>query len=375
MHLSRITLNHFRNYENITVNFDTGFNIILGSNGQGKTNLVEAIGFLSTLESHRIANNQALIQQHKENAIIRTQMVYSSRELSIDAQINRNSPNKAQINRQNIKFNQLPYYIKTVFFAPEDVILIRGEPQIRRKFLDDVIIQRNPRFLGIMNDYDRVVKQRNSLLKSLKMVHSSSKDYGMLDVWNEKLIEYGSQIIDARLETVKKLQEPLKKAYLDISGKDHDPNIKNNVNIYDKNISQNIQTEQNTKTIFHQSLLNIHEQEKEKGVTLIGPHRDDIFFSLKNFPVKGYASHGETWSFILSLRIACAYIFSFESKIGDPVIILDDVFSELDSFRRQRLIKTVSTYEQIFVTASVKEDIPNIEGKKIYIHEGKQIEV
>ena len=353
MHVSSLSLRDFRNYAQADIEPGLGSVVLVGSNGQGKTNIVEAINYLATLGSHRTSIDSALIRQGSEAAIIRVNLAHDSRTILLEAQLNRNSANKAQVNHANSKIRDFPRYISTVIFAPEDLMLVRGEPSGRRKFMDDLIIQRTPRLAGVVSDYDRVLKQRNTLLKTARVKDIDAGNLGTLDIWDERLVELGTEITSERTRLLHDLSGPLALAYQAIAGSDHDVSIE---------LKPSIDGAESA-TAYAEKFRNLLEsgrvQEIERGMTLVGPHRDDVEFGLNNLPAKGYASHGETWSYALSLKLSAARLLRSESVLGDPILILDDVFAELDSARRERLAEAVADFEQTFITAAVAEDVPS----------------
>ena len=352
MHVSSLSLRDFRNYAQADIEPGLGSVVLVGSNGQGKTNIVEAINYLATLGSHRTSIDSALIRQGSEAAIVRVNLAHDARTILLEAQLNRNGANKAQVNHANAKIRDFPRYISTVIFAPEDLMLIRGEPSGRRKFMDDLIIQRTPRLAGVVSDYDRVLKQRNTLLKTAKVKDIDAGNLGALDIWDERLIELGTEITAERTRLLQDLTGPLGQAYQAIAGSDHEVSIELKPSIEGSSSAAEYAEK------FRALLETGRVQEIERGITLVGPHRDDVEFGLNNLPAKGYASHGETWSYALSLKLSAARLLRSESVLGDPILILDDVFAELDSARRERLAEAVVDFEQTFITAAVAEDVP-----------------
>ena len=352
MHVSSLSLRDFRNYAQADIEPGLGSVVLVGSNGQGKTNIVEAINYLATLGSHRTSIDSALIRQGSEAAIVRVNLAHDARTILLEAQLNRNGANKAQVNHANAKIRDFPRYISTVIFAPEDLMLIRGEPSGRRKFMDDLIIQRTPRLAGVVSDYDRVLKQRNTLLKTAKVKDIDAGNLSTLDIWDERLIELGTEITAERTRLLRDLAGPLGQAYQAIAGSDHEVSIELKPSIEGTSSAAEYAEK------FHALLESGRVQEIERGITLVGPHRDDVEFGLNNLPAKGYASHGETWSYALSLKLSAARLLRSESVLGDPILILDDVFAELDSARRERLAEAVADFEQTFITAAVAEDVP-----------------
>lgn len=369
MRVTHLSLTDFRNYRTAEVPLAAGANLFVGRNGQGKTNLVESLGYLSTLGSHRVSSDQAMIRQGAESAIVRTRIQHEGRELLVELQLNRGSANRAQVNRSAIKTRELPRYFSSVLFAPEDLALVRGEPSIRRRFVDQLLVQRNPRFAGVLSDYERVLKQRNTLLKSARASGIKENQLGTLEIWDERLVALGSELVDARLDLIARLTDPLTTAYRSVAGDDHHPRLiplltVRGADVEDADGSGSADTVTDSSGVatadaFRQALAAVRRKELDRGLTLIGPHRDDVLFELNGLPAKGYASHGESWSFALALKLASAELLRRESNTGDPVLILDDVFAELDQARRRMLATAVEGYEQVLITAAVFDDVPD----------------
>jgi DNA replication and repair protein RecF len=355
MRVSSISLRDFRNYAQADITVEPGSVVLVGSNGQGKTNLVEAVNFLSTLGSHRSAAESAMIRMGEDAAIIRVHLSHEDRQILLEAQLNRDGANKAQFNRSAAKLRDFPRYIATVLFAPEDLLLIRGDPANRRRFLDELIVTRTPRLVSVLSDYERALKQRNTLLKTARVASGKSETLTTLDIWDERLSTLGSEIMVERRRLVHDLATPISDAYQSIAGANHHPSLVMKESIPTTS-AQSGQPE--IAKAFLEILAASRLTELERGMTLYGPHRDDVDFSLNSLPTKGYASHGETWSFALSLRLGAARLLRAESVLGDPILILDDVFAELDTSRRERLAAAVSDFEQVFITAAVRGDVP-----------------
>ncbi|RXZ49390.1 DNA replication/repair protein RecF [Agromyces fucosus] len=365
MHVARLSLTDYRNYARAELELGPGATVLVGRNGQGKTNLVEAIGYLATLGSHRVSGDQALIRAGADAAIVRALLSHGDRELLVELQLNRQGANRAQLNRSPVKTRELPRYAHSVLFAPEDLAIVRGEPSVRRRMLDELLIQRTPRLAGVMADYERVLKQRNSLLKSARARGLAVDKLTTLDIWDERLVTFGSELIDQRLALVEELREPLAAAYRAIVDADHGPGMTPLLSIDgadpDADADQVVgaaASTAGTRERFAEALRVLRPKELERGVTLVGPHRDDVVLLLNDLPAKGYASHGESWSFALALRLASAELLRRDSMTGDPVLVLDDVFAELDRLRRERLAHAIAGFEQVLVTAAVLEDVP-----------------
>lgn len=363
MRVSSISLRDFRNYAEADITVEDGCVVLVGSNGQGKTNLVEAVNFLSTLGSHRSSVESAMIRSGQEAAIIRVHLAHEDRQILLEAQLNRDGANKAQFNRGVAKLRDFPRYIATVLFAPEDLMLIRGDPANRRKFLDDLIVARTPRLFAVLSDYDRALKQRNTLLKTARLAAGGADKLSTLDIWDDRLVTLGSEIMVERRRLVRDLAAPVAEAYQSIAGESHSPHLVMKESVVEDQPSgvggqSTSQAIIETARVFSQVLASQRSNEVDRGITLFGPHRDDVEFALNGLPAKGYASHGETWSYALSLRLGAARLLRSESVLGDPILILDDVFAELDTSRRERLATAVSDFEQVFITAAVRHDVP-----------------
>jgi len=368
MLVTHVDLKDFRNYRELALELGSGPTLIVGSNGQGKTNLVEALGFLSTLGSHRVSTDHAMVRQGTDAAIVRVRLEHNERKFLAEVQINRSGANRAQINRSAIRTRELPRYFSSVLFAPEDLALVRGEPSGRRRFIDDLLVLRSPRFSGVMGDYDRVVKQRNMLLKSARASGVKDSQLSTLDVWDERLIEFGAQIISARSALVAELSPVVSEAYKKIVGADHGASLASSLSILSRqddtegavatNEVGEIISVADATSAFEAALAAVRRTERDRAITLVGPHRDDLIFGLNGLPARGYASHGESWSFALALKLGSAELLRRDSSAGDPVLILDDVFAELDQSRRDRLADSISDFEQVLITAAVFDDVP-----------------
>lgn len=380
MHVKRLSLSDFRNYRSAEVELGPGVTVFVGPNGQGKTNMIESLGYLSTLSSHRTSADQAMIRAGADAAVVRALLHHAERELLVEVQLNRASANKAQVNRSAVRTRDLPRYFSSVLFAPEDLALVRGEPGVRRRFIDELLVQRSPRLAGTLADYERVVKQRNSLLKSARAQGLKVAQLTTLDIWDDRLVELGSEIIDERQRLVDDLAEPVRLAYQSVAGVDHLPRISQRLSI----LGSDAEDEEadgasersaddaasgvpgrSTADQFRAALSGLRRKELDRGVSLAGPHRDDLLFELNGLPAKGYASHGESWSYALALKLAAAELLRRDSTTGDPVLILDDVFAELDSGRRRALAAAIGGFEQVLITAAVLEDVPEELGAQL----------
>ncbi|MES2169902.1 MAG: DNA replication/repair protein RecF [Actinomycetota bacterium] len=384
MKVTHLSLSDFRNYETAEVDLVAGPNLFVGSNGQGKTNLVESLGYLSTLGSHRVSVDHAMIRQGKPSAIVRARLENGERQLLVEVQLNRSSANRAQVNRAVIKTRELPRYFSSVLFAPEDLALVRGEPAGRRRFLDELLVLRTPRLSGVMADYDRVLRQRNTLLKSARSSGLKETQLGTLEIWDDRLVSLGTELVEARSALVAELQPEVSASYISVAGEDHHATLANQLSIFagpadlDDSGEQTMTglrrdrlTAEEITGAFRAALVRLRRSELDRGITLVGPHRDELVLELNSLPAKGYASHGESWSFALALKLASATLLRRESATGDPVLMLDDVFAELDQSRRARLAAAVAGFEQVLITAAVFDDVPlELTGNTVRISHG-----
>ena len=383
MFAKRVKLTNFRNYEIADIEFSAGVNLIYGPNGQGKTNLVEALNFFAGLDSHRVAGHTPLIKQGKSTAIISLELSHDSRDLLLEYEFNSESANRARLNRSEVaKPKDILGYLNSVIFAPEDLDIVKRDPSNRRAFLDQLIVQFNPRMHSVYSDYDRVLKQRNTLLKSARATGTKGDSLSTLDAWDQALVKNGTEIIAARVSITEKLSPSLVTNYQNIAKSNNEPNmfIRSSVVESSKLDQDDLETQDALEStnkeeisgLFTQKLSLLRPKELERGITLVGPHRDDLQLNLGSLPAKGYASHGESWSYALSLKLASLEILKAESKLGDPILILDDVFAELDRDRRQKLSDLVQQNEQVLITAAVIEDVPeNLLARKFQVESGK----
>lgn len=384
MIVEHLNLVDFRNYATADLALHPGPNVLIGRNGQGKTNLAEALVYLATLGSHRVSSDQPMIREGSDSAVIRARLAHGERSVLLEMQLNRQGANKARVNTATVKPAELPRFAHIVIFAPEDLQIVRGDPASRRRFSDQLLVQRMPRLAAVLTDYDRVLKQRNTLLKSARARGIRAEALTTLDIWDEKLVALGSEVIDARRRLADDLRMPLREAYAAIAGADHDPQLEWTLSISGTDPEDDpaslpglagatperapaerdrdeglLDRRPETADAFRAALLARRAAELERGLTLVGPHRDDLALHLRGLPVKGFASHGESWSTALALRLASAELLRAESPAGDPVLILDDVFAELDADRRRRLTELVAGFEQVVITAAVEEDVPD----------------
>ncbi|CAM5599988.1 DNA replication and repair protein RecF OS=Streptomyces alboniger OX=132473 GN=recF PE=3 SV=1 [Streptomyces alboniger] len=357
MHVTHLSLADFRSYARVEVPLDPGVTAFVGPNGQGKTNLVEAVGYLATLGSHRVSSDAPLVRMGAERAVVRAAVRQGERQQLIELELNPGKANRARINRSSqVRPRDVLGIVRTVLFAPEDLALIKGDPGERRRFLDELITARSPRMAGVRSDYDRVLKQRNTLLKSAALARrhgGRSMDLSTLDVWDQHLARVGAELLAQRLDLISTLQPLADKAYEQLAPGGGPVSLEYKPSAPGDGL---------TREALHEQLVaaleEVRKQEIERGVTLIGPHRDDLLLKLGQLPAKGYASHGESWSYALALRLASYDLLRAEGN--EPVLVLDDVFAELDSRRRERLAELVAPGEQVLVTAAVDDDVPGI---------------
>ena len=369
MFVKRVRLTNFRNYKNAEVELSPGVNLLHGSNGQGKTNLVEAVNFFASLSSHRVSGTTPLIKQGEQTAIISLELAHEEKELLLEFELNADAPNRARLNKSPVaKSKDILGYLNSVIFAPEDLDIVKRDPTNRRAFLDQLIVQFTPRMLGVYSDYERVLKQRNTLLKSARATGTKGDALSTLSAWDESLVKTGSEIISARVMITEKLSPGLISNYQAIAKSNNEPRmfIKSSIlgsTLLDSDESDDAEyletpDREQIAQLFREKLERLRAKELERGITLVGPHRDDLVLILGSLPAKGYASHGESWSYALALRLASLEILKAESRLGDPILILDDVFAELDSDRRAKLAELVQGNEQVIITAAVVEDVP-----------------
>jgi len=366
MHVKHLTLSNFRNYSTVELPLATGINLLVGRNGQGKTNLAEAIFYSATLNSHRVSGYLPLIKQGETKAIIRLLARFEDRENLLELELTTEGSNRARINKSETpRVRDVLGYVNAVIFSPEDLDIVKRDPSNRRAFIDELIVQLTPRMAGVYSDYERVLKQRNTLLKSSRNMSASASGLSTLDSWDQSLVRIGSEIIAARFDITTRMVPFLKAAYSAIADEKNDPSIKIKTSLSTNDLeSDRAETflttgdRQEIETLFQARLSEVRSKEMERGITLVGPHRDDLLLLLGTLPAKGYISHGESWSYALALKLASADLIRKDARAGDPVLILDDVFAELDSTRRSRLAALVSHNEQVIITAAVAEDVP-----------------
>jgi len=368
-----LSLLDYRSWPAAEVPLQPGVNVLIGRNGTGKTNLVEALGYLATLSSHRVATDAPLIRRGAERAVVRAAVVSDDRELLLEIEINNGRANRARINRAPLtRAHDLLGVLRTVLFAPEDLALVRGDPAERRRFTDDLLIMRAPRMAGVRADYDRVLKQRNALLTTAGLARRGGGELATLDVWDEHLAAAGAELVQARLALIAEIRPHVAAAYADLAGAgdavglvyrgtvplpDGDP-VTDVVGATPDDVPRpGIDTVRESMLA---ELIRVRQHELDRGISLVGPHRDDLELVLGDGPAKGYASHGESWSFALALRLGSFALLRSDGV--DPILVLDDVFAELDTTRRDRLATLVADAEQVVMTAAVPDDVPEVLG-------------
>jgi DNA replication and repair protein RecF len=369
-----LSLLDYRSWPSAEVPLQPGVNVLIGRNGTGKTNLVEALGYLATLSSHRVATDAPLIRRGAERAVVRSAVVSDDRELLLEIEINNGRANRARINRAPLtRARDLLGVLRTVLFAPEDLTLVRGDPAERRRFTDDVLIMRAPRMAGVRADYDRVLKQRNALLKTAGLARRGGGELATLDVWDEHLATAGAELVHARLALIAELRPHVAAAYADLAGAGDAVGLvyRGTVPIPDGDQEPADATGATPEPVatpeidalresMLAELIRVRQHELDRGISLVGPHRDDLELVLGRGPAKGYASHGESWSFALALRLGSFALLRSDGV--DPILVLDDVFAELDTTRRDRLAALVADAEQVVLTAAVHGDVPEALG-------------
>jgi DNA replication and repair protein RecF len=390
VYLSRLALTDFRSYPAADLTLEPGVTTLLGANGEGKTNLVEAAAYLATLGSHRVSTDAPLVRRGAERAVLRALIVSGSSDSLVEIEINPGRANRARLNRAPVpRPRQVLGVLRTVMFAPEDLALVKGDPEQRRRFLDDLLVTSAPRYAAVRSDYERVVRQRTALLKSLggragsRVFASAARRNGapvdnpgdggqgnaprMLEVWDDHLATLGAELLAGRIALTASLRPLVAKAYQAVSGNGDSAVIRyrqassgGRPGAGDGQEADEPPADRVTLAGWlRDALTRVRADELERGVCLVGPHRDDLDLRIGELPARGYASHGESWSMALALRLA-AYELLRTAGDDDPVLLLDDVFAELDSGRRERLAGLVAGAQQVLVTAAVPDDVPAV---------------
>ncbi len=368
MHVTRLALHDFRSYDSVEIELDPGVSVFVGANGQGKTNLVESIDYVATLASHRVSSDAPLVRAGADSAVVRVEVQRGDRSALLEVELLPGKSNRARVNRSPLpRVRDVVGILRTVIFSPEDLALVKGDPSDRRAFLDALMVLQTPRLAGTRAEYDRILRQRNTLLKTAG--RNRRAELSTLDIWDDNLASAGAELMAARIRLLDALAPHLADAYV--------------------NVAALAAADRRTATATYRPSFDVGEarepgelreamlaqverrrpDELERGVSLVGPHRDEVVLTLGDLPAKGYASHGESWSFALALRLAS---FALLREDGDdPVLVLDDVFAELDRGRRDQLADLVGDAEQVLVTAAVLEDVPSgLSGQVFHVEHG-----
>lgn len=361
MYVRHLALRDFRSWHSIDLDLEPGRTVFVAPNGYGKTNLIEALWYASTLGSHRVATDAPLIRAGAERAVVSTIVVNDGREMAVDLEITAGRANKARLNRSPVRSTrEVLGVLKAVLFAPEDLSLVRGDPGDRRRYLDDLAVLRRPRIAGVRADYEKVVRQRTALLKSAAGARYGGRDAGIeqtLEVWDGHLADHGAELMAARLELVSELAPEVEKSYQLLAPSSRPATISYRSSTeFSPDVVAGPDAVDALRLALLDSLALRRRAELERGVCLVGPHRDDLELTLGDQPAKGFASHGESWSIALALRLGSYELLRAED--AEPVLLLDDVFAELDTSRRAALAGVAASAEQVLVTAAVSEDIP-----------------
>ncbi|WP_029291098.1 DNA replication/repair protein RecF [Cellulomonas sp. HZM] len=373
MYVAHLNLTDFRSYAAVDLELEPGITALVGPNGQGKTNLVEAIGYVATLGSHRVPTDAALVRAGTQRAVVRARVVREleagrPRPTLIEIEVTPGKANRARVNGGSpVRARDVLGILRTVLFAPEDLALVKGDPDQRRRFLDEVLVQLMPRLAGVLQDYDRVLRQRSALLKSAGVARrGGGADLRTLDVWDAKLAQVGARVVVERRSLVDQLRPHVARAYEQVSAGQGEAVVS-----YKASLDAALEVEGSVhdgvdlvEAQLLEAMGRLRPKELDRGVCLVGPHRDDLVLTLGGLPAKGYASHGESWSYALALRLASFDVLTDPDGTGDwgpdgePVLVLDDVFAELDARRRERLAELVARARQVLITAAVADDVP-----------------
>jgi DNA replication and repair protein RecF len=405
VYLEHLSLTDFRSYAQVDLKLGPGVTVLVGSNGIGKTNLMEAIGYLANLSSHRVSSDGPLLRFGTERAMIRAKLVRGEQSTIVELEINANRANRGRINRGNpVRARDILGICHIVLFAPEDLALVKGDPSNRRRFLDELLVSLVPMHAATRSDYDRVLKQRNALLKSARSGKFTAAHEATLEVWDQHMAKAGAELLHARLELIERLRPHLNSAYAQLTdgSKEADAQYRSTIQgVLDDDggladpaagsaaavaaatvpATATAGTAEDLRSLsveelsdrYLQAFAASRRKELERGISLVGPHRDEIQLVLGGAPAKGYASHGETWSMCLALRLASYYVMLDDAITGGsaPILILDDVFAELDVERRRKLAAIVAGAEQVLVTAAVDADIPEeLAGRRVRVVPG-----
>ncbi|SDF98462.1 DNA replication and repair protein RecF [Blastococcus aurantiacus] len=375
MYVRHLQVGSFRSWERVDLPLSPGPTVFVGRNGEGKTNLVEAVGYLATMSSHRVSSDAPLVRHGDAQAVVRAALRRGDRELLVEIEINPGRANRVRVNRAPLQRpRDLLGMVRTVLFAPEDLALVRGDPTERRRFLDELLVTRTPRLAGVRADYDRVLKQRNALLKTARLARGKAIE--TLDVWDGHLTDLGGQLLSARLGLVADLAPQLAESYARVAG---DGGLTAGLG-YSSTVplagtgtallpDAPLPTAVELTAAMSERVAERRGDELDRGMTLVGPHRDDLVIHLGPAPAKGFASHGESWSLALGLKLATFALLRADGE--DPILVLDDVFATLDAERRAALAEVARSAEQTLITAAVLDDVPpELRGGRVEVGAG-----
>jgi DNA replication and repair protein RecF len=380
VYVRHLQLGSFRSWERVDIALGPGPTVFVGRNGEGKTNLVEAVGYLATMGSHRVSSDAPLVRHGDTQAVVRAALRRGDRELLVEIEINPGRANRVRVNRGPLpRPRELLGLVRTVLFAPEDLALVRGDPTERRRFLDELLVTRTPRLAGVRADYDRVLKQRNALLKSARLARGKAIE--TLDVWDGHLTDLGGQLLFARLQLIADLAPHMARSYADVAGVDAvvaGLGYSSTVPLAGTGVSlvagTVLPTADELTAAMRERVAERRNDELDRGMTLVGPHRDDVVIHLGPAQAKGFASHGESWSLALALKLATFALLRVDGE--DPILILDDVFATLDADRRTALAAVARSAEQTLITAAVVDDVPaELRGARVEVGSGYAIVV
>jgi DNA replication and repair protein RecF len=375
VYVRHLQLGSFRSWERVDLALGPGPTVFVGRNGEGKTNLVEAIGYLATMSSHRVSSDAPMVRHGDSQAVVRAALRRGDRELLVEIEINPGRANRVRVNRAPLpRPRELLGLVRTVLFAPEDLSLVRGDPTERRRFIDELLVTRTPRLAGVRADYDRVLKQRNALLKTARLARGKAIE--TLDVWDGHLTDVGGQLLAARVQLVADLAPHMARSYADVAGA--------GASIAGLGYSSTVPlagdggalepgaalpSAAELTAAMRERVAERRDDELDRGMTLVGPHRDDVVLHLGPAPAKGFASHGESWSLALALKLATFALLRADGE--DPILVLDDVFATLDAERRAALATVARSAEQTLITAAVVDDVPvELRGTRVEIGAG-----
>jgi DNA replication and repair protein RecF len=375
MRVERLELVDFRNYRHATLDLAPGVSVLVGPNAQGKTNLLEALHYLAIGGSHRVATDAPLVRTGAETAVLRTTARFAGgRRVTVELEVRPAGRNRAKVNGQlQSRTRDALGIVRSVLFAPEDLQLVRGDPGDRRRFLDDLLLQRRPAYGAARQEYERILRQRNALLRGLRAGRQGTE---MLPTWTDALVRAGATLLAARIAAVHALAGPAAAAYRDLVATAPEQDIGRDVTMeYELSTGRSVTADPHAGVPapaelaeeLRAGVADVAVAERDRAMTLAGPHRDELFLGVGDLPAKGFASHGEQWSLALALRLASREVLH---EVGEePVVLLDDVFAELDAGRRRRHADRCTRFEQVVVTAAVDDDVP-LEGPRSFVHAG-----